>query len=164
MNLDAIEDAIMMSVMEQKGIGFEALVTEVRNKMGKKRLSPTTINTRLRTMMGKGFVKKNKKRKYFPAFDVDAKSSLKELSNNVAELRRRTDKSIKSSNFLKKGVPLVHEIFYDWYVPNLNYKMVLGPMFSNAENYKLDYELKKCEKMIQDLTKKFRKEVIKNNL
>ena len=161
--MDKIETLIMISVMEQSGTGFEELVTKVRVKIGKSSLSRTTINTRLRKMIVDGFVEK-RKRKYFSALDSDSKTSIKELSKQVAKLRKRTDRALNSSNFMKYGIPLIHEIFYDWYVPNLNYKIVLGPMFSNALNYNVDNELKKCENMIQDLTKKFGKEVIKHNL
>jgi len=158
--MDLIEESIMMSLMEQDGIGFEELITNVKNRTGKSR---QTVSTRLKKMIEKKFVGK-RKHKYYLDLDSDAKESDREYSNEVTKLRKRTNKVIKSTNFLEKGPPLIHEIFYNWYVPMINNKIVFGPMFSAGQNYKLEYELKKCEKMIQELSARFGEEIRKKNL
>jgi len=144
--MDSIEEEILFSLTQKEGIGLEELIADVNIKTGKVR---QTIYTRLKKLMKKKFVEK-RKRKYYLAFDSTDKKSEKEFSNQIAKLRKRTEKILRSTHYFDHG-RLAVEIFNDWYVPQLYYKIFLESIFPYARKYKQDQDLKRLERMMKDL-------------
>ena len=156
--MDYIEISILQSLILKKRLGFEELISDVKNQTKKSR---QTINTRLHILMKDGYVEK-RKRKYFLT-DSEFMPERHPFNRQVVSLRLKTNKTLKSRNFYGAGSLLINEIFYGVYAPRIYEKIMLESVSPKGKIFKMEQNLKKCERMIQEISVRLFEEVQKKD-
>lgn len=138
---------ILETVSNNEGEWFGFLLEETKKKIS---ISQRPFGRRLKDLQDWGYVTK-KGNSYYLDTPRIKKTDHSKLIKQLGKLRKKVNQVLATTSPAEK-TSLMKQIFDEWYVPLSFEKMCQNSLLTRGEIFKINHVLKKCEKMIIDLS------------